>query len=361
MQNKIKVVVVDDSATMRKLISGALSQAADFEVVATARDGEEGYQTVKRVKPDLVTLDIQMPNVDGIEALTKIMRDCPTHVVMLSSLTTDGADATIRALELGAVDFIPKDPSLWGEISSFKEELVKKLREILKHSTLPKNYNHIKDLNHTAANPIRAKVISKTALPDFLLKALGIGISTGGPMALQKVLPKFSGQIDFPIFIVQHMPPKFTKSLADRLNGMCPLEVKEAEHNEAVRNGVIYIAPGGFHMTVAGTPNYCKIQISETPSNTLHKPSVNVMMLSLVEMYGKHLAGIIMTGMGKDGFDGIKELKRIGGYCITQDEGSCVVYGMPKAVAEAGLSDAELPLEKIPELINKLVKHEQYI
>ena len=205
------------------------------------------------------------------------------------------------------------------------------------------------------------KLIEKNSIPDLSYKAIGIGISTGGPMALQKALPKLSQYIDCPIFIVQHMPPKFTKSLADRLNGMCKLQVKEAEHDEIAQNGVIYIAPGGKHLTVTGTSGQCKIVISNEPSNTLHKPSVNVMMLSLVEMFGKQLLGVIMTGMGKDGFEGIKELKKLGGYCITQDEESCVVYGMPRAVSEAGLSDIEAPLEKIPELINKMVKHEQYI
>ncbi len=359
MQNKIKVVVVDDSATMRKLLSMALNAANDFEVIATARDGEEAFQTVKKLKPDLVTLDIQMPNVDGIEALKRIMRECPTPVVMLSALTTEGADATIKALELGAIDFIPKDPSLWGELTSFKEELVKKLREILRQHTLQKRIVTIKHPNNSGNNGYKAA--ERKSISEISYKAIGIGISTGGPMALQKVLPRFSEHLDCPIFIVQHMPPKFTKSLADRLNGMCKLEVKEAEHNEIAKNGVIYIAPGGKHFTVNGSTGQCKIIIGDEPANTLHKPSVNVMMLSLVEMYGKQLLGVIMTGMGKDGFDGIKELKKLGGYCITQDEESCVVYGMPRAVSEAGLSDIEAPLDKIPELINKMVKHEQYI
>ncbi len=359
MQNKTKIVVVDDSATMRKLLSITLNAAADFEVVATAKDGEEAYQVIKKVKPDLVTLDVQMPNVDGIEALRKIMKECPVPVIMLSALTTEGADATLKALELGAIDFIPKDPSLWGDINNFKEDLVKKIREILKQRSYRKRLISVKQ--HSNYGNSGPKSVEKNPISDLSYKAIGIGISTGGPMALQKALPKLSGHIDCPIFIVQHMPPKFTKSLADRLNGMCRLEVKEAENNEIVKNGVIYIAPGGKHMTVTGAPGQCKIVVGDEPSNTLHRPSVNVMMLSLIEMFGKHLLGVIMTGMGKDGFEGIKELKKLGGYCITQDEESCVVYGMPRAVSEAGLSDIEAPIDKIPELINQMVKHEQYI
>ena len=359
MQNKTKVVVVDDSATMRKLITIALNEANDFDVVATAKDGGEAFEMVKNFHPDLVTMDVQMPNIDGVEALKRIMKECPVPVVMLSVLTTEGADATIKALEYGAIDFIPKDPSLWGEITSFKEGLVKKLREIVKENNLTKRVGKIK-LTASTVNHV-TKTAVKKVITGMTFKAIGIGISTGGPMALQKVLPNLSEYIDCPIFIVQHMPPKFTKSLADRLNGICKLEVKEAEHNETAKNGVIYIAPGGKHLTVIGHTGQTKIQITEEPTNTLHKPSVNIMMLSLIEIYGKNLLSVIMTGMGKDGFDGVKALKKLGGYCITQDEASCVVYGMPKAVSEAGLSDAEVPLEKIPELINKLVKHEQYI
>ena len=339
MQNKIKVLVVDDSAMMRKLLTIALNAAHDFEVIATARDGGEALQLTKNLKPDLVTMDVQMPNIDGVEALKNIMNECPVPVVMLSALTTEGADATIKALEYGAIDFIPKDPALWGEMTSFKEGLLKKLREILMQNNLVKQ-KVISKPAIISANT-RSRNNTKKSITDFSFKAIAIGISTGGPMALQKILPKFSEYIDCPIFIVQHMPPKFTKSLADRLNGMCRLSVKEAEPNEIAKNGVIYIAPGGKHLTVTGTSGQCKIIIGEEPSNTLHKPSVNVMMLSLTEIYGKHLLGVIMTGMGKDGFDGIKELKKLGGYCITQDEPSCVVYGMPKTVAEAGLSDIE--------------------
>jgi two-component system chemotaxis response regulator CheB len=175
---------------------------------------------------------------------------------------------------------------------------------------------------------------------------------------LQRILPQFSKSINCPVFIVQHMPPKFTKSLAERLNSICQLEVKEAQNDEVVRAGVIYIAPGGFHMKVRKNLNSeVLIQITEEPSSTLHRPSVDVMMGSVNAMYGKNILGIIMTGMGKDGFEGITELKKLGGYCIAQDEESCVVYGMPKAINDAGLSDVVLPLEQISEQVNKAFEY----
>jgi two-component system chemotaxis response regulator CheB len=187
-------------------------------------------------------------------------------------------------------------------------------------------------------------------------RAISLGISTGGPFTLQRILPLLSEKLPVPIFIVQHMPPKFTKSLAERLNGLCQLEVKEAESGESVRPGVVYIAPGGMHMKIKSNGiNNVLVDITKEPSDTLHRPSVDVMMNSVNDVYGKHNLGVIMTGMGKDGFEGIKYLKSLGGYSIAQNEETSVVYGMPKAIVDAGLADAVLSAEKIPELINRMV------
>ncbi len=353
MAGKINILVVDDSAFMRKSISIMLESDEEIKVIATARNGEEGYDMAKKLRPDLITMDIEMPKMDGLTALQKIMKDCPTSVIMISSLTTEGADSTIKALEYGAVDFIPKELSYINvNIIKIREDLIRKIKEIVKQSSLQERLRKLRKLN-----PVSSKGIdfpSVKSLPRNGYKAIALGISTGGPLSLQKIIPNISTKINCPVFIVQHMPPKFTKSLADRLNSLSKLEVKEAENNEVIRNGVVYIAPGGFHMTLSkkniGT---FFVSISEEPSTTLHRPSVDVMINSVVDIFGKNTLGVIMTGMGKDGLEGIRKLKGAGGYCLAQDESSSVVFGMPKAVIDAGFADVIAPLDNISEIINR--------
>ena len=353
MKRKIQVLVVDDSAFMRKSLSIMLESDDEIEVVATANDGVEGFEKAKSLRPDLITLDIEMPRMDGLATLKKIMQECPTSVLMVSSLTTEGAEATLKALEYGAVDFIPKELSFVNvNIIKIKEDLIRKVKEIVKQKSVQARLSRIRLSSPSAPAPVKNYVAKP--IPSGIFKAVALGISTGGPFSLQKILPNFSKAINCPVFIVQHMPPKFTKSLAERLNSMCQLQVKEAENDEPVKPGVIYIAPGGFHMKLRkNLQNEVLIHITEEPSTTLHRPSVDVMIDSVVSVYGKNTLGIIMTGMGKDGFEGITELKKTGGYCIAQDEETCVVYGMPKAVNDAGLSDVILPLEQISEQVNK--------
>ncbi len=356
MGNKISAVVIDDSAFMRKSISIMLESDPDIKVIGQAKDGEEGYNLVKSLRPDIVTLDIEMPKMDGLTALKKIMKDCPTSVLMVSSLTTEGAEVTLKALEYGAVDFIPKELSYINvNIIKIKDELINKIKEIVKQRVLRDRLNRIQKLNSSfSTTPVKHE--TSQSLPKMGYESIALGISTGGPFSLQKVIPKLSKKINIPIFIVQHMPPKFTKSLAERLNGLSELEVKEAEDGEKVRNGVVYIAPGGFHMTVTKKMSgIATIQISKEPSTTLHRPSVDVMIDSVVNVFGKYTLGIIMTGMGRDGLEGIQKLKELGGYCLAQDENSCVVYGMPKAIVDAGYADVIASLESIPEIINKAV------
>jgi two-component system chemotaxis response regulator CheB len=327
-----------------------------ISIVGTARNGQEGFDLAKSLRPDIITLDVEMPVMDGLTSLKKIMTECPTSVIMISSITTEGAQATIKALELGAVDFIPKELSFVSvSITNIKEDLIHKIKEIVRHKSLKERLNKIRSSSSPAAPPKRLTGVIKE-IPRLGYRAIAIGISTGGPFTLQKILPLISEKINVPVFIVQHMPPKFTKSLADRLNSMCSLEVKEAEDGEPVRPNVIYIAPGGLHMKVRS--NGLKgpvINISQLPSDTLHRPAVDVMMNSVLEIYGKHTLGVIMTGMGKDGFEAIKNLKSLGGYSIAQDEESCVVYGMPKAIVDGGYADLILPAEKIPEVINRVM------
>ncbi len=353
MTKIINIIVVDDSAFMRKSLSIMLESDEGIKVIATARDGEEGYNLTKKLHPDLVTMDIEMPKMDGLTSLQKIMHDCPTPVIMVSSLTTEGAELTIKALEYGAVDFIPKELSYINvKIIKIKEELIRKVKEIVKQSSLRDRLNRLRKLQ--ASSPHEVVVTTAKSLPKIGFKAIAMGISTGGPLSLQKIIPKLSKKINCPVFIVQHMPPKFTKSLADRLNSLSELEVKEAENKEIVRKGVVYIAPGGFHMTVCrNNLGTFFVSTSQEPSTSLHRPSVDVMIDSIVDGFGKNTLGVIMTGMGKDGLEGIRKLKQYGGYCLAQDEESCVVYGMPKAVTEAGFADVIAPLEKISEIINQ--------
>ncbi len=338
---------------MRKSLGLMLESDPEIEVVGTARDGLEGVELNKKLMPDLITLDIEMPRMDGLTALQKIMAERPTPVLMVSSLTTDGAEATIKAMELGAVDFIPKELSFVNiNIISIKEDLLQKVKSIVRQHELKLRLRRLRNLTEKKTIATPAKFFD-SILPGKNYRAIAIGISTGGPLSLQKVIPYFSKKITCPIFIVQHMPPKFTKSLADRLNTLSQLEVKEAENGEHVKNGTVYFAPGGFHLHLDNSiPGAVRIKISEEPANTLHRPSVDVMLNSVIKVYGKNTLGVIMTGMGRDGCDAIKELKNIGGTAMAQNEESCVVYGMPKAVVDANLADVIAPLEKIPEIIN---------
>lgn len=354
MQNQINVLVVDDSAFMRKSLSLLLESDPSIKVIDTAIDGLMALEKIKKLKPDLVTLDIEMPRMDGLTALGRIMKECPTPVLMVSSLTLEGADVTLKALELGAVDFIPKEMSFVSvAITSIKEELVSKVKAIYKNKSV---MSRVSKLNLTSQNKSSTPLKSESRLPKMNYRALAMGISTGGPISLQKVIPFFSEKIKIPIFIVQHMPPKFTASLADRLNSLSALEVKEAADSELVRNGVVYIAPGGLHMTLKkDNLNNTKIVISDKPDNVLHRPSVDVMLDSVHSIYGKYTLGVIMTGMGKDGLESIKKLKASGGYCIAQDEESCVVYGMPRAIVDNGLADIVASLEDIPKIINQAI------
>ncbi|PID62501.1 MAG: chemotaxis response regulator protein-glutamate methylesterase [Ignavibacteriae bacterium] len=351
---KIKVLIVDDSAFMRKSISLLLNADAQIEVIDTAIDGAMAIEKIKKLKPDIVTLDVEMPRMDGLTALKIIMKECPVPVIMLSSLTTEGASVTMKALELGAVDFISKESSFVSiTISSIKEELISKVKEIYKSQALKRRLGRIRNLAGTNS-AVPRKTLNKIPVNNY--QALGLGISTGGPISLQKVIPKLSNNLKIPVFIVQHMPPKFTASLADRLNALSSLEVKEATNGEVVRNGVVYIAPGGYHLKVRrDNSNNLITDITEQPANVLHRPSVDVMLESLHAVYGKKVLGVIMTGMGKDGLEGIRKIKQSGGYCIAQNEESCVVYGMPRAIAENGLADVIASLEDIPKIINQAI------
>jgi len=340
---QVKVLVVDDSAFMRKAISMMLESDPEILVVGKATNGVEGVEMVKELKPDVVTLDIEMPRMDGLTALKQIMAENPTPVMMVSSLTTEGASATLDALSLGAVDFIPKQLSFVAlDIIKIKDELLKKIKHIARNK--PRFYFAAR--HHPKAAEINRAVRREAdGSPQSGRTCrqrpgiVAIGSSTGGPPALQAIIPRLPENLPAPIIVVQHMPPTFTKSLAERLDSLSAVQVKEAEHGETLHPGTVYIAPGDKHLTVRNMISSGRILLSDEPSSTLHRPAVDIMVKSIAEGYGSRVLGVILTGMGSDGLEGLRLVKAKGGLVFAQDEASCVVYGMPRAVVENNLAD----------------------
>lgn len=339
MSRKIDVLVVDDSAYMRKVITNMLQSDEDIFVVDTARDGQDALEKIKQWKPQVVTLDVEMPRMDGLTALQKIMQECPTAVVMLSSLTQEGSETTIKALTLGAVDFVPKPSGAISlDIAKVKEDLLAKIKVAARASL--KNVGtaaHV-TAEKPARPPMGAPVGGK---PD---KLVVIGSSTGGPNALQQVVPRLPADLQAGVLIVQHMPAGFTNSLAIRLNDISGLPVKEAAEGDAVRTGHVYIAPGGHHMAL---DNKLTIRLNDGPPVHSVRPAVDVTMESVIENFKGTVIGVILTGMGYDGAKGMAAIKRVGGKTIAQNEATCVVYGMPRVVVESGKADKVLPITEI--------------
>jgi len=354
----INVVVIDDSAFMRKSISVMLESDPGIKVIATARDGKDGIEKIRQFKPDIVTLDIEMPVMDGLTALGIIMKEMPLPVLMISSLTSDGAKATVDALSLGAVDFIPKELSYVSlDIIKIRDELIGKVKEIVHSRSLLFRLQRIKSASSHVEhkNPVSQTTrTSNGKMPDKQLKAVTIGISTGGPFALLQMIPKLPKNFPVGLAVVQHMPPRFTKSMADRLDGLSQIRVREAADGDAMEPGLALIAPGGQHMTFARSSGTIRVKISDEPRNTLYHPCADIMMTSAAEVFDAPLLGLIMTGMGKDGLEGLKAIKRKGGFVVAQDESSCVVYGMPKAAVDEGVADVIHPLDEIAGTLTKI-------
>ena len=339
----IKVLIVDDSAFMRSALSRMLGDDSEIEVVATARDGEEGLEKIRRLKPDLVTLDLEMPRMDGLTALEKIMQEMPLPVLVVSSLTTEGAQMTLRALDLGAVDFIPKDLSYASlNILNIRKTLIEKVKTITK-----RRFRFSPRGKKASIIPV---ILPQTG-PRGHARIVVIGASTGGPPAVQTVICSLPNNFPCPILVVQHMPAVFTTSFAERLNSISQLSVREAQDGTQVKAGEVLIAPGGLHMSVSysqGNRGSVEVNIKEEPKTSLYKPCVNITILSVAEIYGPASLGVILTGMGNDGLNGMRAIKSKRGKVIAQEEKSCVVYGMPRAVVDEGLADKILAVEEIP-------------
>ncbi|MSV24046.1 chemotaxis response regulator protein-glutamate methylesterase [Selenomonas sp. WCA-380-WT-3B 3/] len=397
----IRVLVADDSAFMRKVLGDLFSRQPDFELVGTALNGRDAISKVKEQRPDLMTMDVNMPVMNGLDALAVIMKECPLPVVMLSSLTQEGTEATIQALSLGAVDFISKAGGSISSIDTIEEEILSKCRNAARAhvqpivmakeppAALPVKKRIELSTRHglrpptTSKEPTSAHAVrlarrenpllkKRSPLPDGMNKLniipaagsetrpagcrlVAVGTSTGGPQALQRVIVQLPADLPCGVVVVQHMPAGFTKALADRLNSISRIAVKEAEDGELIRPGHVYIAPGGYHLRVEARQTSMYICLGQDPPVGNHRPAVNVMYDSVASL-GRQLVAVIMTGMGSDGCEGMKKIKAAGGYSIAQDEATCVVYGMPKVVVEAGLADEVCPVQDIARAIVKAVR-----
>ncbi len=349
MSGPVKVLVVDDSAFMRKAITGMLNSDPDIIVIGEAQDGEDAVRKVKSLAPDVVTLDIEMPRLNGLEALRHIMKERPVPVIMVSSLTDEGARETMKALDIGAVDYVPKHLS--GNIvniSNIKDDIVSKVKQVGRSKLKPGRSAGIKPavvLVHEFHERQDANRI------DLVI----IGSSTGGPKSLQEVLPRLPANFPAGIVVVQHMLPLFTASFAERMRELCQIEVREAKDGDLIKPGLALIAKGGYQLTVNRSKRADVSVKLTTEPKTIHMPSVDVAMESAASAYNGRVLGVIMTGMGQDGCSGLKMIKKMNGRVIAQDEETSVIFGMPKAAIDSGVVDKIVPLGKIAdEIINML-------
>lgn len=418
MADRKKILIIDDSAFMRRVISDIINEDDRCTVVGVAADGKEGLEKIRKLEPDVITLDVQMPVMDGLTMLKELMKERFIPVILLSALAKEDAEVTLKALELGAVDFVLKPQNIFKvNTEQMKEEIIQKIimaaslsakselfkseknriskplyatketgTEIVSSKGIGENKEKSvsiqrKDLEtnilgskftgkktektSTNKNIKKEKVFmqSKESVLNKKMpvvsanKIIALGISTGGPKALQDVVPYIPENIQAGMVIVQHMPAGFTKSLADRLNSLSKVYVKEAEDGEIIKSGCVYVAPGDYHLKIDARGREYIIKLSSEPPIGGHRPSVNVMMNSLSKTNIKNVVAVIMTGMGNDGCEGMTTLKRNNSaLTIAQDEASSVVYGMPKAVAEAGIVDKVVPLNEIAREITKMIE-----
>jgi len=341
-----QVLVVDDSIFMRKLITDLISENSLYNVIATAKNGKEAIEKTKEFKPDVITMDVEMPEMDGLQALKIIMKEIPTPVIMLSNLTKAGANETIQALEWGAVDFVKK-PS--GSISLDMHKIKQLLYDKLEIAVNSRVKYHTDSVSQIERKPTPIK--KATALHKGFNQIVALGTSTGGPRALQQVISNIPEAFPAPIVIVQHMPPNFTKSLAQRLDAISKIRVVEAENGMPLEASTAYIAPGGYHMTIYkdSQKNFCLRTSKEDPRSG-HRPSVDIMFESLLSFTELKKYVVLMTGMGSDGAKGMQALKKAGAIStIAESEETCIVYGMPRAAVELLCVDHLLPQQKIAE------------
>ncbi|MFV8435636.1 protein-glutamate methylesterase/protein-glutamine glutaminase [Vibrio owensii] len=360
----IKVLVVDDSSFFRRRVSEIINSESRLEVIDVAVNGREAVEKAKTLKPDVITMDIEMPVMDGITAVREIMAASPTPILMFSSLTHDGAKATLDALDAGALDFLPKK---FEDIARNRDEAVSLLQQRVIQIASKRAFMRrpiarpATAATSSAARPLASRTAAPTAsAPSRPMAAkfrasgkkyqlTAIGTSTGGPVALQKILTRLPVNYPHPIVLIQHMPATFTAAFASRLNTLCKIQVKEAQDGDVLQAGVAYLAPGGKQMMVDGRAGAARLRIIDGGDRMNYKPCVDVTFGSAAKVYGDKVLSMVLTGMGADGREGARMLKSAGSTIWAQDEESCVVYGMPQAVAKAGISTEDLPLERIAE------------
>ncbi|MGE0452551.1 MAG: chemotaxis response regulator protein-glutamate methylesterase [Vicinamibacteria bacterium] len=329
----IRVLIVDDSAFVRQALQRMLRDDSEISIVGVANDGREGLEKARELRPDVVTLDVQMPRMGGLEALEQLMAEQPTPVLLLSSLTRQGADVTLRGLELGALDFIDKSSVGSMNILTLTDELRAKIKALARIP--PSRLSAVRHEERPATPRAREGAGAE---------CVAIGTSTGGPPALQTIVPRLPAAFDAALLIVQHMPPGFTRSLAERLAARSTLPVREAEDGEPVLAGQVLIAPAGLHMKLKRRGEKVRVWLDEEPRGSLHRPSADVLMASVARVYGARSLGVILTGMGSDGVLGLRAIREAGGRTLAESEETCIIYGMPKAAVEAGVVERSVPL-----------------
>lgn len=337
-EQRVRVVVVDDSAFMRKAVSSMLASDPGIEVVGIARNGAEGLEMARTLKPDAMTMDIEMPEMDGLTALQRIMAECPTNVVMLSSLTTQGSHAALAALSYGAADVLAKDQSQVSvNITKIKDELIARVKTIGRH--------------RPPVRRVRAAAATLAARPERLLPAridlVCIGSSTGGPPVVERLLREVPAGFAAPIVVAQHMPEVFTRSMSDRLREVCKVDVVHLSAGMTLRPRCIHVCPGGQNTHIKRLGTNLTVQVNREPSSTIYYPSVDALLFSAATSVGAATLGIVLTGMGDDGARGAAALKQAGGVILGQSAETCVVYGMPRAVYEKGIASAMLAPEEL--------------
>ncbi len=351
----VRVLVVDDSSFFRQRLTEMLNADAHIKVVGSAVNGAEAIDMAKTLHPDVITMDIEMPVMDGITATKKIMLHVPTPILIFSSLSVEGAKATLDALDAGAVDFLPKKfDDISGDRETARRLLCARVRVLGARGLFKKN-------SATIAEPLNKKEHSKSShllkkvekLDLKKIQMVAIGTSTGGPVALQKILTEIPAGFPLPILVIQHMPASFTPSFSERLDSLCKIHIKHAEDGDEIVAGTAYIAPGGVQMLVSKSGDRVQINIEEAEAAQTYKPSVDVTFSSLAKAYSSDVLAIVLTGMGADGREGARLLKQNNAKIWAQDEASCVIYGMPMAVIEAGLADAVVSLDEIATLLGK--------
>jgi two-component system chemotaxis response regulator CheB len=349
----MRVLVVDDSTVFRKVVRDALAAQPGVEVVGVAADGRRALEKVQQLKPDLITLDVEMPELDGLAVLAELQRlQAEVNVIMVSAATTAAAAQTAQALRLGAFDFIqkPNGPTLERNVELLRAELAPKIAALAELEAPAESTPAVPP--QTPVEPVRAVA---PAVPFRGAAVVAIGVSTGGPSALSRLLPNLPASFPTPIVIVQHMPPVFTKSLAEDLGRHCRIRIKEAVDGESLVAGTAYIAPGGRQMKLAGNALAASVVVTDDPPERSCRPSVDYLFRSVADIYGGQALAVILTGMGDDGTAGCRVLKRQGAQIAAQDQASCVVYGMPRQVAESGLADVICPLAEMHEVMLRAV------